>query len=86
MYLALLKPQAFGLVRFMALALAWFFCSSNAFAHGISEASRQTMEGGSTLDYIWLGAEHMVTGYDHLLFLFGVIYFSCLFAQKTCNQ
>jgi hypothetical protein len=33
------------------------------------------MTGGGILDYIGLGAEHMVTGYDHLLFLFGVIFF-----------
>ena len=44
-------------------------------AHGISEASRETMTGGGMLDYVVLGAEHMVTGYDHLLFLFGVIFF-----------
>ena len=75
MYLALLKPHVFGLFRFMALGVGWLFFTSNAFAHGISESSRQTMEDGSMLDYIWLGAEHMVTGYDHLLFLFGVIFF-----------
>jgi len=33
------------------------------------------MADGGILEYIWLGAEHMVTGYDHLLFLFGVIFF-----------
>ena len=33
------------------------------------------MMGGGILDYIWLGAEHILTGYDHLLFLFGVIFF-----------
>jgi hypothetical protein len=33
------------------------------------------MTDGGILEYIWLGAEHMVTGYDHLLFLFGVIFF-----------
>ncbi len=49
--------------------------SSHAQAHGISEASRATMADGSILDYIWLGAEHMLTGYDHLLFLFGVLFF-----------
>ena len=48
---------------------------SSAFAHGISEESRETMVDGGLLDYIWLGAEHMVTGYDHLLFLFGVLFF-----------
>jgi hydrogenase/urease accessory protein HupE len=48
---------------------------SRAEAHGISEASSETMADGGILEYIWLGAEHMVTGYDHLLFLFGVIFF-----------
>jgi len=33
------------------------------------------MADGGILEYIWLGAEHMVTGYDHLLFLFGVLFF-----------
>ena len=48
---------------------------SPAMAHGISEASRETMAVGGILEYTWLGAEHMLTGYDHLLFLFGVIFF-----------
>lgn len=58
---------------FLVTALMSFF--SRAEAHGISEASKETMADGGTLEYIWLGAEHMVTGYDHLLFLFGVIFF-----------
>jgi hypothetical protein len=58
---------------FLVAALMSFF--SRAEAHGISEASKETMADGGTLEYIWLGAEHMVTGYDHLLFLFGVIFF-----------
>ena len=60
-------------VAFVGTALAIF--SSRAQAHGISEASSETMADGGILEYIWLGAEHMVTGYDHLLFLFGVIFF-----------
>jgi len=32
------------------------------------------LEGGN-LRYIWLGTTHMLSGYDHLLFLFGVIFF-----------
>jgi hypothetical protein len=48
---------------------------SRAEAHGIPEASRETIAQGGIVDYIWLGAEHMVTGYDHLLFLFGVVFF-----------
>ena len=44
-------------------------------AHGISEADRQAMLAGGNLRYVWLGATHMLTGYDHLLFIFGVIFF-----------
>ncbi len=60
----------------------WFFTllmSANSFAHGISEEAKQAMIEGGYLQYIWLGAEHMVTGYDHLLFLFGVIFFLTTF-------
>lgn len=44
-------------------------------AHGISEADRQRMLDGGYLQYVGLGASHMLTGYDHLLFLFGVVFF-----------
>ncbi len=44
-------------------------------AHGISEADKQAILEGGNLRYLWLGAIHMVTGYDHLLFLFGVIFY-----------
>ena len=46
-----------------------------AMAHGISDADRQSMLDGGYLRYIGLGASHMLTGYDHLLFLFGVVFF-----------
>lgn len=46
-----------------------------ALAHGISEADRQSMLAGGYLRYIALGASHMLTGYDHLLFLLGVVFF-----------
>jgi hydrogenase/urease accessory protein HupE len=52
----------------MALPLA-------AFAHGISEADKQSMLDGGYVRYMGLGASHMLTGYDHLLFLFGVVFF-----------
>ncbi len=44
-------------------------------AHGISEADKAAMLSGGYLRYLWLGASHMLTGYDHLLFIFGVIFF-----------
>ncbi len=50
-----------------------------ALAHGISEADRQRMLDGGYLQYVGLGASHMLTGYDHLLFLFGVVFFLASF-------
>lgn len=48
-------------------------------AHGISEADKKAMLEGGYLKYIWLGTTHMLTGYDHLLFIFGVIFFLTTF-------
>ncbi|MBT3236888.1 MAG: HupE/UreJ family protein [Bdellovibrionales bacterium] len=57
-------------------SLVW---SANSFAHGISEDAKKAMIEGGYLKYIWLGAEHMIMGYDHLLFLLGVIFFLTTF-------
>ncbi len=57
------------------LSILTSFYAANSFAHGISEEARRAMIEGGYLKYIILGAEHMITGYDHLLFLFGVIFF-----------
>ena len=45
------------------------------FAHGVSDADQATLSGGGLLAYILVGAKHMLTGYDHLLFLAGVIFY-----------
>lgn len=52
-----------------------------ATAHGISEADQQHMLDGGYLRYVSLGASHMLTGYDHLLFLFGVVFFLTTFKE-----
>jgi hypothetical protein len=57
------------------LLLPALFVGGNASAHGITEEARLRMLEGGNLEYIRLGAEHMLTGYDHLLFLFGVMFF-----------
>lgn len=57
------------------LPILALLASVGAHAHGISEADQQAMLEGGNLRYLWLGAVHMVTGYDHLLFLFGVIFY-----------
>jgi len=35
----------------------------------------QSLQGAAVAPLMYLGAKHMVTGYDHLLFLVGVIFF-----------
>ncbi len=50
-----------------------------ALAHGISDADKQRMLDGGYLQYVGLGATHMLSGYDHLLFLFGVVFFLTTF-------
>ena len=52
-----------------------------AFTHGISETDKTKMLHGSLTDFIILGAEHMITGYDHILFLIGVIFFLTKFSD-----
>jgi hypothetical protein len=60
----------------VALLLALF--SAAVFAHGVTGSDQNFLEqnaGSQVVIYTYLGAKHMVTGYDHLLFLFGVIFF-----------
>ena len=47
----------------------------DAFSHGMTEAEKQTIIEGGNLRYIWIGATHMLSGYDHLAFVFGIIFF-----------
>lgn len=47
-------------------------------AHTVAEGDQAFVrgnEGAQIVPFIYLGAKHMVTGYDHLLFLAGVIFF-----------
>ena len=62
----------------MLLLLILALTASDAFAHGVSDDDKAFLvqsSGMRLLPFIYLGAKHMVTGYDHLLFLFGVIFF-----------
>jgi hypothetical protein len=51
---------------------------ADAFAHGVAVGDKgyiQSIFGVHLIPFAYLGAKHMVTGYDHLLFLLGVIFF-----------
>jgi hypothetical protein len=59
----------------VTLALCSFANSGPAFAHAVAEGDKgyiQEITGPHLLPFAYLGAKHMITGYDHLLFLFGV--------------
>jgi HupE / UreJ protein len=49
--------------------------ASEAHAHGVTELAQQRMLDGGFWAAAQIGAEHMLTGYDHLLFLFGMLLF-----------
>tara|TARA_Y100001970_G_C14160711_1_gene818380 strand:+ start:804 stop:1460 length:657 start_codon:yes stop_codon:yes gene_type:complete len=58
--------------------LAILILSSVLIAHGVPTGDQgyiQEISGVKFAPFMYLGAKHMVTGYDHLLFLVGVIFF-----------
>src|ERR1051326_507325 len=67
----------FAVAATLLLGLATLF-SAPALAHGVTgkdAAFLQNVSGAAIGPFLYLGAKHMVTGYDHLLFLLGVIFF-----------
>jgi hypothetical protein len=65
-------------MKALLLAILLFFACAAAWAHGVAEGDKGFIEqsaGPQLVAFIYLGAKHMVTGYDHLLFLLGVIFF-----------
>ena len=60
--------------RWLAVILT-MIVTIQAFGHGMSEAEKQIIIEGGNLRYVWIGATHMLSGYDHLAFIFGIIFF-----------
>ena len=61
-----------------AIGIALLGSPTFALAHGVAKGDAlylQTLKGSAIAPLMYLGAKHMVTGYDHLLFLVGVIFF-----------
>jgi len=70
----LLNPRSPSLYIAAVLMLIPVFAA----AHNISGANARFVEGldgPAVIPYMYLGAKHMVTGYDHLLYLVGVVFF-----------
>lgn len=69
-----------NVVKLAMAVLAVFLTlfSIGAFAHGVDDSTRAFLEqnqGVQFIPFLYIGAKHMITGYDHLLFLVGVIFF-----------
>jgi HupE / UreJ protein len=69
------RVRAGGIAAVLLIILLWPAIVS---AHNVSKrdaAFVQSNAGTAIAPFLYLGAKHMVTGYDHLLFLVGVIFF-----------
>jgi len=65
-------------VAILSVILAMLLSTGLAAAHAVAEGDKgyiQEITGVHLIPFMYLGAKHMVTGYDHLLFLLGVIFF-----------
>ncbi len=67
------------ILLFLTATLLLMFASANqALAHAVAEGDNgyiQEISGINIIPFMYLGAKHMATGYDHILFLLGVIFF-----------
>ena len=71
-------PAARRAIVPIAAALIVTLLPAVAAAHGVSDKDAsfvESIDGAAIAPFMYLGAKHMVTGYDHLLFLVGVIFF-----------
>ena len=69
------QPRVWAVLAIIALSLLW---AGAALAHAVTLGDKgyiQEITGPHIVPFLYLGAKHMVTGYDHILFLFGVIFF-----------
>lgn len=66
------------LLLLTAFSICLLLGSTEAIAHAVTAGDKgyiQEISGVNLLPFMYLGAKHMMTGYDHILFLFGVIFF-----------
>ena len=63
----------------LLFALSLTLLATFACAHGMSEAEKQSILQGGNFQFLKIGANHMLTGYDHLLFVLGIVFFLTTF-------
>jgi hypothetical protein len=73
--------RRFSLPVSLFLMLVASLLMSPLMAHDMTDIARDRMAEGGFLNVMWTGAEHMLSGYDHLLFLLGVMFFLTRFRE-----
>lgn len=71
----MIRPAPLAAACLVAAALLF---PELALAHDVAEGDKafvQSIEGPAVFPFLYLGAKHMVTGYDHIAFLVGVVFF-----------
>lgn len=68
-------------MRKLLIALPLLLFGMTAWGHGMSDEDKLRILNAGPWEYLQLGASHMVTGYDHLLFIFAVIFFLSRFTD-----
>ena len=71
------SKATWSLIKWLLISVS-ILANSQLVAHGVAEGDAAFIEGNTGIQFfpfIYLGAKHMVSGYDHLLFLLGVIFF-----------
>jgi len=72
-------PYSRALPRLLrVLAMLLLAAAGDAAAHAVADGDKgyiQEISGVHLISFMYLGAKHMATGYDHILFLLGVIFF-----------
>jgi hypothetical protein len=72
------RPTCPAPAKIAVLAIMAMLVPAVLHAHGVSTRDGrflQSLDGAAVVPLMYLGAKHMVTGYDHLLFLVGVVFF-----------
>lgn len=69
---------ALALLAPLAVAALYLLLPELALAHDVAEGDKafvQSIDGPAIFPFVYLGTKHMVTGYDHIAFLVGVVFF-----------
>ncbi|WP_439150422.1 HupE/UreJ family protein [Sulfitobacter sp.] len=83
---AVQEHQGYHVFVLLLIATIFTLWAQSAHAHAVTLGDQgyiQEITGVKIIPFLYLGAKHMVTGYDHILFLLGVIFF--LYGMKQIS-